>query len=88
MRWASANPLKLRTIAQRHYKKHKAKRMALHRAIESRSRTELRDSYIKKQLTQGSQVLRHSDIPEQLVATKRIQLKIKRLCKTSRTSKN
>ena len=46
------------------------------------------DYYIKHLLTSYGTILKPSDIPQPLVEIKREQLKIKRLCKKSRTSTN
>lgn len=70
--WVKANPNKVREIRRKCLR---------------RSRMEADDRYIKGLLSSKSN-LKPSDIPQPLVELKREQLKLKRLCKKSRTSTN
>jgi len=81
--WRKANPttalIRGRAFAQKHRDR-----------LLQRQRTEregLSDTYVKEQLARYS-ILRPSEIPQPLVALKREHLKLKRLCKKSRTSAN
>lgn len=56
------------------------------RASQRRSRASLPNYYIRHLLTSYGTTLKPSDIPQPLVELKREQLKLKKLCKKSRTS--
>ncbi|MFZ4597806.1 MAG: hypothetical protein ACOYNN_04100 [Terrimicrobiaceae bacterium] len=81
--WRKANPTAAITRERAFTQKHHGRLLQRQRA----ERERLSDTYVKEQLARYS-ILRPSEIPQPLVELKREHLKLKRLCKKSRTSAN
>lgn len=87
-KWHQAHPERVREHKRRHAAKHPGRDLARlqkyisdNPARKNMGRKELRDKYVASVMTRRAPDLRKEDIPQDLIAAKKVQLQIRRLLK-------